>query len=192
MHYYIDGYNYMFRYYYAEDDLQEKRQRLLADLNAKVKLLKLDVTIVFDAQYEPSSNSRTHFDALEVIFTSHGEIADEFILQALKIASFPAMQTVVTSDKKLYSQAKRLHAQAETVELFIEKLHKRYQNKIRRLEHPKPSKKIQEQQAIQALMAKPPPDPQKKQHKPSSKALLGECFDYYLEVFERRFREEQK
>ncbi len=190
MHYYIDGYNYMFRYCYAEDDLQEKRQRLLADLNAKAKLLKLDVTVVFDAQHELSAYTRSHYDSLEVIFTSHGEIADEYILQALHHAPYPALQTVVTSDKRLYAHAKRLHAHAETVELFISKLNKRFHNKIHRLEHAKPSKKSQGEQVIQAILSKHKES--KKVVKPGSKATLGECFEYYLETFEQRYLDEQK
>jgi predicted RNA-binding protein with PIN domain len=191
MHYYIDGYNYVFRYKQADDDLQGQRQKFLTDLNAKVKLLGLDATIVFDAQYEASDFSRAHYDSLEIIFTAYGEIADELILQELKNSKMPNLHTVVTSDKRLSAQVRSLNAHVETIEAFFGELNKRVKNKIRHSKSPKETKKIRESQVIKKLCTEYEiKKASLKIQTPDPKATISESFAYYLETFEKRYLEE--
>ena len=65
MHYFIDGYNLLFRIVHAGDDLKTQRDELIQDLIHKVNLLQLDVTLVFDSQYQNDEGSRTHHDYLK-------------------------------------------------------------------------------------------------------------------------------
>ncbi len=191
MHYYIDGYNYIFKYAKARDVLKGLRQKFLANLNAKVNLLDLDVTIVFDSQYERSDFSRTHFNKLEIIFTAYGETADELILQEIKNAKRPNLHTVVTSDKQLSIQVRNLHAYVQTIESFFADLNKRCKNKIRHLTHPKETKKALESQLIRKLCHEHEIKIEKKQVSiPDPKATVHQSFAYYLETFEKRYMDE--
>lgn len=186
MHYYIDGYNLMFRMLYAGDDLQAKREQIIRELSEKVQLLGLDATLVFDSYYQPEESTRGHFQALEVCFTNYGETADEFILQALKVSEYPQQQIVVTSDKKLAMQARRRLAQTLSVEEFMSWLGKRYKNKLNQKKELKAAKK-----AEKALSPKIAP---KKAEPPSTLSPLPktspeECFDFYLTQFEASLKE---
>lgn len=177
MHYFIDGYNLMFRVLRAGDDLQMQRESIIRDLNRKIQVVGLDVTIVFDAQYQKGESSRSHVQHLEILFTAQGETADECILHMLKRVKNPREQTVVTSDKKLAWLARRRGAHTETVEDFLKILNKRYQNKLKRPQVP----------LVQETIIPSPP----KKTIPilTQKALPEECFEYYLEKFESNFQE---
>ena len=52
MHYFIDGYNLLFRLLHGSEDLQSEREAIIYELNKKISLIKLDVAIVFDAAYQ--------------------------------------------------------------------------------------------------------------------------------------------
>lgn len=183
MHYYIDGYNLMFRVMRADDDLQKQRQDIIQDLEIKVNLLELDVTLVFDAQYQDSESSRSHVNRLEICFTSIGETADEFILHALKAERRPTLQTVVTSDKKLAWLSRRALAKTESVEEFITWLNRRYKNKLSENKKNK-SKKNTAPPFPQTTKPKSSPKPPQT---PDSHSPPEQCFDYYLNNFETEF-----
>lgn len=173
MHYYIDGYNLMFRVLRAGDDLQKQREKIIKDLQAKIQLLALNATLVFDAHYQENEAQRFHIHPLEILFTAKGETADEAILRLLKAAPKPEQCTVVTSDKRLAWAARRRSAKTESVEEFLEWLNKRFHNKLRRLK--------------QAKETSPPPQlkKQKARQEREPGTSVEESFDYYLEIFER-------
>lgn len=175
MHYFIDGYNLMFRVSRAGGDLQKQRQQIIQDLETKVNALNLNVSLVFDAQYQNSEASRSHIQGLEILFTNAGETADEFILQALKEDTKPHLITVVTSDKKLAWLARRRHANTETVEEFINLLNRRYKNKLT----PKKSSR--------ALIQPAKPKKKSVEVQPPIKSSPEECFDFYLNQFEKSY-----
>lgn len=175
MHYFIDGYNLMFRISRAGDDLQKQRQEIIQDLETKINFLNLNVTLVFDAQYQRSEASRSHINRLEILFTNAGETADEFILQALKEDTKPHLITVVTSDKKLAWLARRRHANTETVEEFINLLNRRYKNKLI-------SKKTS-RALIQPVVPKKKPLSVQQPIKTSPE----DYFDFYLNQFEKSY-----
>ena len=169
--YIIDGYNLMFRGAQTEGELQKQRDKVIRDLNLKMGFLELKATLVFDAQYQEGETQRTHYDALEIVYTSHGVTADDCILEIVNTSQNPTLLTVITSDKKLAWFAKRLEAKVESVEQFSTWLTKRFHNKVRR-----------SQQLVQKKELLPPPTTKKK--KPGLQALPDDCMDYYLEMFD--------
>ncbi|MCE5315785.1 MAG: NYN domain-containing protein [Parachlamydia sp.] len=180
MRYYVDGYNLLFRLFKTDEELQERRDRFLEALQEKAALINLQVTVVFDSQYHPGEGTHTHFGTLDIIFTDAEITADECILNLIK--SDTRKKIVVTSDKSLAIRARHLEAKTETAEEFLGWLNKRYHNRFKRQKKeakPKPK-----------TVAAPPVEKPAKRKKPSPKATLAECFDYYLEVFENKLEEE--
>lgn len=188
MHYYIDGYNMLFRLVHAGDNLQSQREAIIHDLNQKIELVRINVSIVFDAAFQPGGyRTRSHFNRLEILYTDEGELADDFIIDELKTISNPRQETVVTSDKKLAWRARSYSAHTESVESFIAWLNKSYKNKLRLIktgESPLPLKPA----------LKPPTPvvqpviPSKIIH-PTDEASIEQCTSYYEQVFEKRFQE---
>lgn len=183
MHYYIDGYNLLFRLLGADDDFTKQRQQLIEDLNAQIQNLELDITIVFDSQFHESESTRSHFQNLEIIFTSIHETADDRILKEIKASRDPCKQTVVTSDKKLAWFARRCSAKTETVEQFSNWLNKRFKNKLRL------------QKEMLAAAKNPPKESEKKKNVPEPQPIKPppptvepeKCTDYYLDQFQKKY-----
>ncbi len=171
MHYYIDGYNLLFRHYGVSDDFAKDRQGLIEELSKMVQLLELNVTLVFDAQHQHEGSSRSHFQRLEIVFSAHGETADELILHMIKSELHPNKKTVVTSDKKLAWFARRCAAKTESIEHFVDWLNKRHHNKLQQLKRIPELKKT----------VKPTP----KKIKPLPTDHPEACFDFYLELFQK-------
>lgn len=186
MHYYIDGYNLIFRIYHSGSDLMERRQRFIAEINQKIEGLDVEVTLVFDSYYIPGERTRSHYHALEILFTAHNETADELILKAVKSKRNPREVTVVTSDKKLAWQVRSYAAKTESVESFLKWLESRYkrgflaQEKVKEQKQCKENIKEKEKKTLKEIK-----EPTKKR-KPKADILPEECFDFYLEQFEKR------
>jgi predicted RNA-binding protein with PIN domain len=174
MHYYIDGYNLMFRLLRAGDDLARQREQVIEEIYRKVSFIGLDVTIVFDSQYNPSESTRSNLRAMAIHFTDHAETADEYILSELKSDDNPFSHTVVTSDKKLAYLARLRSAKTISVEDFMVVLNKRFRNKMRQKRHPLPKAEIK-------LPVKP--------KTPTVSDRAEDCFDFYLQEFESEFEE---
>ena|ERR1700722_9285153 len=188
MHYYIDGYNLMFRIYPAGDSFQAQREKIISDLNAKIQFLKLEATLVFDGTYCYGDSTRSHFRDVEILFSGQGQTADEWILAELQTPRFSGKQVVVTSDKKLACQARSLQAQTQSVEEFLEWLNKRYA-KLKKSQSLKIRPQWPKSPVVQPSQA-PPIDQTRTQ--PSKQASSEECFKYYLNTFEKLFDEMQK
>lgn len=183
MHYYIDGYNLLFRILHKGDDLKKQRELLIQDLKQKILLTGLDATLVFDSQYQQDEGTRTHLNNLEIVFTAAGETADEFILQELKESKTPAKHTVVTSDKKLSWLCRRRLANTESVEDFISWLNKRYKNKLRQQKNP-----LKQSKLLKTEEASPQPShisTETSPQLPKKLASAEECFGYYLKIFQQ-------
>lgn len=201
MHYFIDGYNMLFRVLRAGDDLRTQRDALIEDLKIKIKLLQLDITLVFDSQYHPDEGSIARIGTLKIIFTSHGETADEYILQELKELHSPTQHTVVTSDKKLAWLSRRRVVNTESVEDFISWLNKRYKNKLRQLKQKSlPKDKGQKPSdgttGLRPLLRPSPPKadpiPPSSDQSPKKETSTEECYDYYLKVFQEGVQAESE
>lgn len=172
----------MFRILQATENFQSQRERIISDLSAKIQILDLDVTLVFDAKYQRGGLSRSHKHPVEIFFTAEGETADEFILNEIKSERKPSGHTVVTSDKMLAYLARLHHSHAETVEHFISWLNRRYKNKLLR-----PEKEIKTTTKENKLTAH---EPAKTLKKPPLASSPVECFDFYLSNFEKRLKEQ--
>lgn len=169
MHYYIDGYNLLFRLVRSDKDFTRQRQELIEDLYLMIRETGMNATLVFDAYYQLGEGSRSNYRELAVQFTASKETADEFIIEALEQSPDCSKETVVTSDKKLAWYARRSRAKTETVEAFTADLKRRYKNKI----DPKKKTILLKRELKTAT-------PLVKQSSPE---------DLYLEQFEARFKE---
>ncbi len=139
MHYFIDGYNLMFRLIReSKEDLQKSREKIIISLNEKASLLNLNISLIFDAAYQVHERACVHYDALEIIFSSTGETADDLILYEIEHSVAPHQEIVVTSDKQLARKVKSLSAKAETVETFISSLNRLYYNKLHKKQKKQP------------------------------------------------------
>lgn len=132
MHYFIDGYNLLFRIVRNQEgeSLQAQREKIIDDLGKKIEALNIDATIVFDAYYQPGLLERRFFHSMEVIFTNEHETADDCILSELKRRPNLKTETVVTSDKRLAWGCRLKGAKTQSVEEFITLLNQRYRKKL--------------------------------------------------------------
>ena len=135
MHYWIDGYNLLFRLPVAKGPLEKKRQSLILELNTQATTLNLQITVVFDSSTkERILDTRSHYDALEIIYTSSKKTADDSILDSVEFSSYPEDICVVTCDKDLARKAKALRANTLSLDAFFKLITKRQNKKQRELE----------------------------------------------------------
>jgi predicted RNA-binding protein with PIN domain len=180
MHYYIDGYNVLFRAWGTGGHLEKQRKALIESLCTKIDYLHLNATIVFDAHLYLGEGSFSRHLGVRVVYTRTGQDADEYILEALERSSTPRRETVVTSDNRLAWRARCLGAETESVDAFIPWLSKRYNNRKKK---EKTSKPIHPKVVLPVqLTAKPSPV------EPPDKSITADMeagsFDYYLQAFE--------
>lgn len=184
MHYFIDGYNLLFRMLHDNEKLQSQRETIIYDINKKISLLNLDVSIVFDATFHAGgSRTRSHYDQLEIRFTAEGETADEYILHEIKNSKTPRQETVVTSDKKLANFVRNCMGRTESVEEFISWLNRSYKNRLRR------SKKEGIPIAAAVPVIAPPLRVPKTSSAPPADAPLEAYTEYYARLFEAEWEE---
>lgn len=196
MHYFIDGYNMLFRILHAGDDLRTQRESLVQDLQCKIHLLKIQATLVFDSHYQPHQGSCSVVDTLEIVFTPEGQTADEYILQQLKELESTAAYTVVTSDKKLAWLCRRRLAKTESIEDFIAALNKRYKNRLRQnKQKAAPQNPLIAPVETSSALSRPlrplirdsAPLAKETKNEPK-KVLLEESYDFYLTTFEEEYK----
>lgn len=119
--YLIDGYNFLFRIKNKGfSSLEKNRKDLLALLDENLFSLQLPVSIIFDG-CDPvrAYAQRTHFNSLEVIYTSDQQSADEYLIEMLQQAKHPMHHTVITSDRELARACRLLGAKTLSVEAFL-------------------------------------------------------------------------
>lgn len=182
MHYIIDGYNLLFRIRYNGEDLHKERQSIIQEFTRIIGLLEIDATIVFDAAYQLGDSTRSHIHNVEIVYTSEGESADDYIVQEIRTSPTPRQETVVTSDKTLAWRSRRKGAKTETIEEFTSWLHQRYKNKLKQKKKEKVVQK-QDLKLAQPIARKASPT----ETKPSKKATIEECLDYYQNIFEAEY-----
>ncbi len=130
MHYWIDGYNLLFRITKNYREMKQNERKLLSALNQAIILLKYHATAVFDGrEKDPPEALRRNFDALALIYTPHNQTADDYILEAVADSANPTKETVVSSDYELLSKAKQRGANILTIEEFLSRLVKKKQKK---------------------------------------------------------------
>ncbi|MCX6995146.1 MAG: NYN domain-containing protein [Chlamydiae bacterium] len=129
MHYFIDGYNLLFRLSQEKMSFERSRQEVIASLLG----VKLSLTVVFDGGGGDGAQ-RTHKGPLEIIYTAKGQSADSYILDELAWIKKPGAYTVVTSDKPLGANCRQLGASVKSISDFLEALYKK--QAIKRVEKP--------------------------------------------------------
>jgi uncharacterized protein len=139
MHYWIDGYNLLFRITKNYREMRQNERKLLTALNHSLILLNYNATIVFDGrEKDPPEALRRNLDSLAIIYTPHHQTADDYILQAIADAAYPDQETVISSDLELLRKAKQRGADGQTIESFLSQLvRKKHKKKA-------PPKEIQE------------------------------------------------
>lgn len=134
MHYYIDGYNLLFRIFEDIDPLREKREIVIEALQDTFSDVKLNLSIVFDSRFELSEDFPTRFSQgpLEIIYSPRGLCADKYILELLSFEKHPKAVTIVTSDNFLAKQAKQIGAKVKDLEDFLEFFNRKRSTKKRK------------------------------------------------------------
>lgn len=190
MHYYIDGYNLLFRSFgIGEGDLQQQRKQLIQKLQYKIEYLSLDVTIVFDAHLQTGELSQFHLVDLKILFTPAGQNADEYILEALDHVALPQQETIVTSDRELAWRARRKGARTESVEAFVKWINKRCKDrKKKEKSSPTPQRLV----LPSALIYKKQTEKPAASENISKPAPAAGSLEYYLEVFEKKLHVEDE
>lgn len=193
MHYIVDGYNLLFRILTSSVDLSKRRQQIVENLNKKIKLLGIQVTIVFDSNYRLEESAKSHFDALEIQFTSRGITADEWIIEKVQKIANPETIIVVTSDKKLAWIVRSSSIKTESIEEFVTTLNKRVKNKLECLKYPQQEQQVQETpptpvRTVSKLKPKPV-EKKEKEVKPKDNRLNpNEALEFYLKEFEESYK----
>ena len=120
MHYYVDGYNFLFRIFEKIDPLEQKRDQLIDILNEELKFPKGRCSLVFDSSEQIRDSPQCAFlENLEVIYTPRGLTADNYIIELVEHSRNPKAITVVTSDGGLGRQCRHLGSLVMTIEAFI-------------------------------------------------------------------------
>jgi predicted RNA-binding protein with PIN domain len=135
MHYLVDAYNLLFRTLKKRGSLEKSRQILIAELNNLISTLSLYVTLVFDGADEHLP-SRGHYDAIEIIYTSKSQTADEYIFNEVKHSRTPDQIIVVTNDRELSGKCRQHLAQTLTIDTFLHLLSKKRTKKKRKTSPP--------------------------------------------------------
>lgn len=170
MHYFIDGYNLLFRILDKGQEVQKARDEMIDMLIYKINRAEIHATLVFDSKYQPGPPTRNCKGNLDILFTDEGETADDWILNEVKRSPAKTEEKVVTTDKRLAVQIRLKGVQTISCEDFMEYLNKKV--------------KLQIQNAKRVLKKEPiiPPPPVKKVAKGSQ--------EYYEGIFEKKFADE--
>lgn len=128
----IDGYNLLYaagmgRASYGPRDLERCRRRLLNFLADKLTAAEqARATVIFDARHPPPDAPRMQMHGrLRVFFaTPHGD-ADLFIEDVIATHSAPKSVTLVSSDHRLQTVARRRKAKPIDSEVFFDELDRR-------------------------------------------------------------------
>ncbi len=132
MHYLVDAYNLLFRTLKKRGSLEKSRQSLIEELNAVVAELNLHVTLIFDGaeEYLPLP-TRGHYGAIEIVYTSKSQTADEYIYEEITLSRSPDRLTVVTNDRELSGRSHQHRAKTMTIDEFLKFLSKKKMKKKR-------------------------------------------------------------
>lgn len=177
MHYFIDGYNLLFRLTHKGNDLQSQRTAIIRDISQKISMVGLEASIIFDGAAQPGEGSHYHIESCEVVFTGKGISADDYIILQIDHSRKPHQKIVVSSDKKLTASTRSLGAQAKSIEEFIPWLNQVYEKR-----RTKSKSHIVKKKKTLDLVVEPPPPPKK---------LILTDFDRWLKIFERQLNQEE-
>ena len=120
MHYYIDGYNWLFRTPKSKLSFEERRREFVKEIYELVKDSSSLITLVFDSS-DPSRDlySKGNFKTLEIVFTPKKQTADEYIIESVGRAKHPHTIYVVTLDRELKDKCRLLGASVLSMKEFF-------------------------------------------------------------------------
>lgn len=129
MNYWIDGYNLLFRFSESGGNLRRQREEIVSFLQDEFARFRLRGLLFFDgAHVRGSEGGRSYQSPLEIFYTSYGETADQAMLERLEGCKEKSSITLVTDDRFLSEQARKLGAHSLQLKAFLLKL-KAYQKK---------------------------------------------------------------
>jgi len=118
MHYYIDGYNLLFKVSFQHKNLslEEKRTRLIELLEQYASTYNLSLSLVFDGQDE---NSTQHFHSIEIVYTGSYQSADDYLIDLFSSLTHKKRAVLVTSDNKLRYTVQHMGFKSMSIEDFL-------------------------------------------------------------------------
>jgi predicted RNA-binding protein with PIN domain len=125
MYYYIDGYNFLFRFIEEKKQFAQLREQLVRHLQISFKKLRWQGTIVFDGAYHRNEDSgRSYASPLVITYAPKGESADAYITEQIEYHKTPSQCVVVTNDRSLQMHVKSAGAAVMTVDQFTKKMNR--------------------------------------------------------------------
>lgn len=130
MHFFIDGYNFLFSLLEEVPPLQQNRDHMLEWLSSKFSQMELEGTLVFDGSHQRGEQSGFSYPGpLEVVFTPRGQSADAYIVEAISLVSNPKNCFVITNDRGLARHVQAYGTPVQTNHSFLQWLAKRAMKK---------------------------------------------------------------
>ena len=120
MNYLIDAYNYLFSSEFIGSNLESSRYQLIEYIQRVFDTNKDTIRMVFDSHYLNTDEEIRFFGNIKIIYTSHGQTADEYIIQFIETNPNPKKTTLVSSDKALCRRAASLQSKTISVNDFLE------------------------------------------------------------------------
>lgn len=113
----IDGYNFLFRLNIQDKTLQLARDHVIAYLAREANK---KIVLIFDGKQEKGLGfARKTLQGIEIIYTADGVSADAYMIEYLERQQNASAYCIVTSDKALSKEGRRLKAHTQTIEAFI-------------------------------------------------------------------------
>ena|GEM_PF-5482795 len=118
---FIDAYNLIFSLELKEYSLEEKRQEIISLLEKLALKLHFHFILVFDGEKKLNRGlfQRSHIKNLEIIYTPPEMSADQYIAEALTAIKKNEHIFVITSDRFLSQESRRLGAESMTIKEFF-------------------------------------------------------------------------
>ncbi len=124
IHLLIDGYNLLHQIpelsLLMQEDPEAARQALLSKLRTYQKIKRHKITVVFDAWGREEPRTESNQKGIRVIFTAHGEIADDLIKRVA--AKERERVVVISSDRAIRSFVENHGALSMSSRDFLERL----------------------------------------------------------------------
>jgi predicted RNA-binding protein with PIN domain len=134
--YLIDGYNLLFNVNDDVNPLSDARHDIIESLAKQIALRGLKASLIFDSHIQNASLFPTRFyhGCLEIIYTPHGQTADNHIIEKLEWVKHPKTITVVTSDKHLGNECKECGANVMCIDSFLLFLAKKKKHDVQEMQ----------------------------------------------------------
>ena len=179
---------------------------MIEEISVKAEERGIPLTIVFDAARQPGLYTRGYHRDVEIVFTSAGESADDHLIDQIHHADNPRAITLISSDGQLAWRARSLGAKTMKVEEFVRWISRKKEKKKavtrdqREAYHNLSSLKVK----LPPLHTQPSPKkkmPTKKPQQDKGSRILPkirpgagptECFEFYLEAFEKRLKNQNE